>query len=286
MTSLVYVEGVSKSYRKKPILNDVSLAVEPGQILGLVGPNGAGKTTCLQAILGLTAYEGNIHVLGHEPKNGRHKMLNDVAYVSDVAVLPKWLKVSQALSYMQDVHPKFDDRKAREFLAKTKIPPHAKVKHLSKGMVTQLHLALILAIDAKVLILDEPTLGLDIVSRRQFYKHLLEDFYSEEKAIIVTTHQIEEIENILTHIAFINNGEILLSESADYIRDKYKLVSVTNDKFELAKTRKPLFTASMMGMHSMLFDSAESHNLSELGNIVTPTLADVFVGLVGQEAGA
>ena len=206
MTSLISVNNVSKSFGRKQVLTSVNFSVNAGQIVGLVGPNGAGKTTCLQAILGLTDFDGDISVLGHHPRKDRVNMLNDVAYIADVAILPKWLKVSQALSYMQDIHKNFNLEKAQEFLAKTNIALTDKVKALSKGMVAQLHLALILAIDAKVLILDEPTLGLDILTRRQFYNHLLEDFYNEDKCIVVTTHQIEEIEHILTDVAFIRAG--------------------------------------------------------------------------------
>ena len=186
MSAMISISGLHKSYKNKPVLNDVNLTLGAGQILGLVGPNGAGKTTCLQALLGLTSYEGEIDVLGYNPSKNREKMLADVAYIADVAVLPKWIKVNQALSYMQGVHPNFNRQKAEAFLAKTNMPATAKVKTLSKGMVTQLHLALILAIDAKILILDEPTLGLDILTRRQFYTHLLEDFYDEDKCIIIT----------------------------------------------------------------------------------------------------
>jgi len=214
MSPLISINKLSKSYGNKNVVSNVDLTISAGQIVGLVGPNGAGKTTCLQAILGLTDFDGDIDVLGHHPRKDRVKMLNDVAYIADVAILPKWLKVSQALTYMQDVHQNFDIEKAKKFLQKTNISLSDKDKVLSKGMVTQLHLALILAIDAKVLILDEPTLGLDILTRRQFYSHLLEDFYSEDKCIIITTHQIEEIEHILTDVAFIQEGKIVLSESA------------------------------------------------------------------------
>lgn len=284
MTALITLSGLSKSYSNQKVLKDVNLSVSPGQILGLVGPNGAGKTTCLQALLGLTGYEGTIDVLGYDPNRQRVQMLNEVAYISDVAVLPKWIKVEQALSYMQGVHPNFNREKAEAFLAKTNIPPAAKVEALSKGMVTQLHLALILAVDAKVLILDEPTLGLDILTRRQFYNHLLEDFYTEEKCIIVTTHQIEEIEHILTDVAFIRDGEIVLSQSVEAIRERFKLLAVTNEHKEQALALKPLVSNSMMGMTTMLFDHANPDEISNLGEIGSPTLADIFVGVMTQEA--
>jgi ABC-2 type transport system ATP-binding protein len=280
---MVSISGLQKSYKNKQVLNDVNLTLSAGQILGLVGPNGAGKTTCLQALLGLISYDGNIDVLGYNPRKNREKMLADVAYIADVAVLPKWIKVSQALTYMQGVHPNFNRQKAEAFLAKTNIPATAKVNTLSKGMVTQLHLALILAVDAKILILDEPTLGLDILTRRQFYTHLLEDFYDKDKCIIVTTHQIEEIEHILTDVAFIREGKIVLNQSVDAIRIRFKLVAVDNEHFELAKTYNPLFTTSMMGITSMLFDNAAPEVLATLGKVSSPTLADIFVGVMTQE---
>jgi ABC-2 type transport system ATP-binding protein len=283
MPAMISISGLHKSYKNKQVLNDINLTLGAGQILGLVGPNGAGKTTCLQALLGLTRYEGDIDVLGHNPKKSREKMLTEVAYIADVAVLPKWIKVNQALTYMQGVHPNFNRQKAEAFLAKTNISATAKVKTLSKGMVTQLHLALILAVDAKILILDEPTLGLDILTRRQFYTHLLEDFYDQDKCIIVTTHQIEEIEHILTDVAFIRDGKIVLAQSVDDIRNRFKLLAVDNEHLEQAKTYKPLVTNSMMGITSMLFDNTDPAKLESLGKMSTPTLADIFVGVMTQE---
>lgn len=283
MESLISITNVNKSYGSKQVLSGVDLTFTAGQIIGLVGPNGAGKTTCLQAILGLTDYDGEINVLGHHPRKDRVNMLKDVAYISDVAILPKWLKVSQALRYMNDIHPNFDSEKAEEFLAKTNIAHSDKVKALSKGMVAQLHLALILAIDAKVLVLDEPTLGLDILTRRQFYTHLLEDFYTEDKCILVTTHQIEEIEHILTHVAFIKDGKIVLSQSTDAIKARFDLVAVTNEQVQVANELKPLYKNSMMGLTTMLFDNQEKEILQGLGKVTVPSLADVFVGLMNKE---
>jgi ABC-2 type transport system ATP-binding protein len=284
MSAMISISGLHKSYKNMQVLNDVNLTLSAGQILGLVGPNGAGKTTCLQALLGLTSYEGDIDVLGYNPSKSREKMLVDVAYIADVAVLPKWIKVDQALTYMQGVHPNFNRQKAEAFLAKTNIPATSKVKNLSKGMVTQLHLALILAVDAKILILDEPTLGLDILTRRQFYAHLLEDFYDEDKCIIVTTHQIEEIEHILTDAAFIRDGKIVLNQSVDDIRNRFKLVAVDNDHLEQAKTYNPLFSNTMMGITSMLFDNSDPLVLATLGKVSSPSLADIFVGVMTQES--
>ena len=283
MSELISVNNVSKSFGKKQVLSSVNFTVSAGQIVGLVGPNGAGKTTCLQAILGLIDCEGDISVLGLHPKKERVKMLNDVTYIADVAILPTWLKVSQALTYMQDIHENFNREKADIFLAKTNILLTDKVKALSKGMVTQLHLALILAIDAKVLILDEPTLGLDILTRRQFYTHLLEDFYNEDKCIVITTHQIEEIEHILTDVAFIRQGEIVLAQSTEEIRDRFSLVAVDNEHLHSAEALSPLFKNSMMGLTTMLFDQQDKETLQNLGKLTVPSLADVFVGMMNKE---
>ncbi|MGS2719151.1 ABC transporter ATP-binding protein [Paraglaciecola aestuariivivens] len=283
MSAMLNVTALNKSFKNKQVLNDINFSLYQGQILGLVGPNGAGKTTCLQSLLGLIPYEGEINVLGYNPNKARDKMLNQVAYITDVAVLPKWIKVNQLLSYVEGVHTKFDRSKAEAFLAKTNIKHSAKVKTLSKGMVTQLHLAIILAIDAKVLILDEPTLGLDILTRRQFYTHLLEEFYTEEKCILVTTHQIEEIEHILTDVAFIKAGEVALHQSVDDMRERFKLLAVDNEHLEQAKALNPIAANSMMGITSMLFDNVDSQTLGQLGKVSTPTLADIFVGVMTQE---
>ena len=284
MADLISVKGLTKRYKSKTVVDQVNLSVGAGQILGLVGPNGAGKTTCLQAMLGLIDYDGQVEMLGLNPRAQRQQMLQEVAYIADVAVLPKWLKVSQALSYMADVHPNFDREKAENFLSKTNIEHSAKVKTLSKGMVTQLHLALILAIDAKVLILDEPTLGLDILTRRQFYTHLLEDFYDEDKCIIVTTHQIEEIEHILTDVAFIQDGKVVLSDSVEQMRERFKLVAVPSEQVPQAKELKPLYANSLMGLTSMLFDNKDDEQLSQFGQLSSPSLADIFVGVMNKEA--
>lgn len=284
MTDLISIQGLTKTYNNATVVNQIDLTVTAGQILGLVGPNGAGKTTCLQAILGLIDCQGSVEVLGLNPRTQRKEMLEQVAYIADVAVLPKWLKVSQALEYMAGVHPNFDIEKAETFLAKTNISKSAKVKTLSKGMVTQLHLALILAIDAKVLILDEPTLGLDILTRRQFYNHLLEDFYDEDKCIIVTTHQIEEIEHILTDVAFIQDGNLVLADNVESVRERFNLVAVNNEHVAEAKQLNPLYANSLMGLTSMLFDNKDTATLSQFGKLSTPTLADIFVGVMNKEA--
>lgn len=284
MKTLISISNLSKSFGGTTVVDKVNLTVTSGQILGLVGPNGAGKTTCLHAILGLADFDGEISVLGLNPRTQREEMLKQVSYISDVAVLPKWLKVSQALDYMSGVHPNFDREKALTFLAKTNIKHNAKVKELSKGMVTQLHLALILAVNAKVLVLDEPTLGLDILTRRQFYTHLLEDFYQEDRCILVTTHQIEEIEHILTDVAFIQDGKIVLAENTDDIKQRFKMLAVTQEHLEQAQQLKPLFSNSMMGLTTMLFDGVSSEQLADLGRVSSPSLADIFVGVMTKEA--
>lgn len=283
MESLVSLKKVSKKYGKKAVVDQVSLSISAGQIVGLVGPNGAGKTTCLQSLLGLTDYDGEIDVLGFEPKSQRTAMLQEIAYIADVAVLPKWITANQLLHYMESIHPKFSREKAESFLAKTNIGLTSKVGQLSKGMVVQLHLALILAIDAQVLVLDEPTLGLDLLTRRQFYSHLLEEFYTEEKCILITTHQIEEIEHILTDVAFIQNGKIVLAESTDHIKERFKLVAVSPENESQASSLKPLTSNRLMGITTMLFDNADSSALSGVGKVSTPSLADIFVGVMAKE---
>ncbi|WP_286233005.1 ABC transporter ATP-binding protein [Thalassotalea sediminis] len=283
MNEVLSLKQVSKSYKDIKVVDNVNLSVKPGQILGLVGPNGAGKTTCLQALLGLISYQGDINVLGFEPRKNRAEMLEHVAYIADVAVLPKWLTAQQAITYMSGVHPKFDADKARMFLAKTNIKESSKIGTLSKGMVTQLHLALILALDVSLLVLDEPTLGLDILTRRQFYSHLLEDFYNEEKSIVVTTHQIEEIEHILTDVAFIQEGKIVLSESVEHIRDRFKLVAVADENQKAATAMAPICTNRLMGITTMLFDHHSQAELESVGKVTSPSLADIFVGVMAKE---
>lgn len=288
MNTLISVEDLKKSYGNKTILNNINLTVEPGQILGLVGANGAGKTTCLQAILGLINYHGNIRVAGFNPNKQRAQMLNDVAYISDVAVLPKWMKVKQALSYMEGIHPNFDVNIALSFLEKTNIGLSSKVKQLSKGMVTQLHLALILAIDAKVLILDEPTLGLDILTRRQFYTHLIEDFYTPDKCIVVTTHQIEEIEHLLTNVAFIKSGEIIVNETTASLEERFKLLNVSSDKLALCEQFSPIHSNTMMGVSTLLIDcqlctEEQKDMLKDIGEVRSPSMADIFVATMSRE---
>ena len=276
--------SINFSFNSKFKVVEYEKNMNKGFMVVFDGSNGAGKTTCLHALLGLTDFDGDVSVLGFNPRQERETMLQQVSYISDVAVLPKWLKVSQAVEYMAGVHPNFDKEKALTFLAKTNIKHSARVKELSKGMVTQLHLALILAVSAQVLVLDEPTLGLDILTRRQFYTHLLEDFYQEDRCIIITTHQIEEIEHILTDVAFIQEGRIVLAENTDTIKQRFKMLAVTNDNIEQATQLSPLFSNSIMGITTMLFDDANTEVLNTLGTVSSPSLADIFVGVMTKEA--
>jgi len=281
MSSLISIVDLNKKYAGKSVLKNISLELKSGQIFGLLGPNGAGKTTCLQAILGLISFNGSIDVMGHDPRHARVKMLSELAYISDVAILPKWLKVEQCISYMSASHPKFNSKKALAFLAKTNVSLSSKIKTLSKGMITQVHLALMLAIDVKILVLDEPTLGLDLLTRAQFYEHLLEDFYSDQKCILITTHQVEEIEHILTDIAFIQEGELILSDNVHHLQQRYRYVAITADKIAAAKLLNPIYSHSQMGLTAMMFVDINDNKLAELGPVSTPTLAQIFIATLG-----
>jgi ABC-2 type transport system ATP-binding protein len=262
----------------------VDLRVEEGRILGLIGPNGAGKTTALNAILGLTAYQGELRVLGRDPWTERDRLMRDVCFISDVAVLPRWIKVSQALEYVAGVHPRFERAKAENFLAKTTIGRGSRVRELSKGMVAQLHLALVMAINARLLVLDEPTLGLDILFRKQFYDSLLNDYFDGSRTIVVTTHQVEEIENVLTDVMFMNRGRIVLNCSMDELEKRYLEVTVNPENLAAARALKPVNERQVLGRSLLLFDGAERQKLSELGATRTPSVADLFVAIVGNQA--
>ncbi|HEV8444084.1 MAG TPA: ABC transporter ATP-binding protein, partial [Steroidobacteraceae bacterium] len=239
MTAIIEARGLTKRYGDTPVLRGITLNVQPGRIVGLIGPNGAGKTTAIKAILGLTAFDGELKVLGKDPRTERNELMNEVCFIADVAVLPRWIKVSQALDFVAGVHPRFDRKRAEEFLARTDIRPDRRVRQLSKGMVTQLHLALILAIDAKLLVLDEPTLGLDLLFRRSFYDTLLNDYFDKERTILVTTHQVEEIENILTDVIFIQRGEIALDAPTETLGERFVQLVPTPDKVEAARALRP-----------------------------------------------
>ena len=275
--SAIVARNLSKKYNGKPALDEVSFAIEPGRIVGLIGPNGAGKTTALKAILGLTTVEGELSVLGRDPRTARNALMNDVCFIADVAILPRWIRVSQAIDFVEGVHPRFSRAKCEAFLARTKLQPKQRVREMSKGMIVQLHLALVMAIDAKVLVLDEPTLGLDILYRKQFYQSLLEDYFDEEKTIIVTTHQVEEIEHILTDILFVRAGKIALAATMDDVAQRFTEVMVAPAQAEAARALGPLDERGVFGKSIFLFDGIEKSRLAELGELRTPNVADLFV---------
>lgn len=277
MDAVIHAQGIRKSYGKKIALDNVDLTIPAGRIIGLIGPNGAGKTTLLKGILGLAQVEGSLQVLGLNPFTDRVKLLEDISFIADTAILPSWIKVSEALDYIEGVHPKFSREKALSFLAKTKIMPDNKVKSLSKGMVTQLHLALIMAIDSKLLVLDEPTLGLDIIYRKQFYESLLNDYYDAQKTIVITTHQVEEIEGILTDLIFINDGKILLETTMDELPNRFVELQVEAGEKQAALAHNPIHVRTILGGFSMVFENADANQLRALGKVTTPSVADLFV---------
>ena len=275
--SAIVARNLNKNYNGKPALDDVSFAIEPGRIVGLIGPNGAGKTTALKAILGLTTFGGELSVLGQDPRTARNALMNDVCFIADVAILPRWIRVSQAIDFVEGVHPRFSRAKCEAFLARTKLQPKQRVREMSKGMIVQLHLALVMAIDAKVLVLDEPTLGLDILYRKQFYQSLLNDYFDEEKTIIVTTHQVEEIEHILTDILFVRAGQIALAATMDEVAERFTEVMVAPDQADAARALGPLDERGVFGKTIFLFDGIGKSRLAELGELRTPNVADLFV---------
>src|SRR5437899_5407040 len=281
----IEAHGLRKVFGTTVALDNVDLRVKEGGILGLIGPNGAGKTTALNAILGLTSYEGNLTVLGRDPWNAREELMRDVSFIADVAVLPRWIRVTQLLDYVAGVHPKFDRAKAEGFLAKTTIKHTSKVRQLSKGMVAQLHLAVVMAIDAKLLVLDEPTLGLDILYRKQFYDSLLNDYFDRNRTIVLTTHQVDEIQHILTDLIFIDRGRIVLSCSMEEFETRYVEVTVNPDQVAVARALKPMYERQVFGRTILLFDRVERGRLLQLGEVRTPSIADLFVAVVGNQAG-
>lgn len=278
----IEARGLRKAYGATVALDGVDLKVEAGRILGLIGPNGAGKSTALLAMLGLTPYEGELRVLGHDPWTERDRLMRDVCFIADVAVLPRWMRVSQALDYVDGVHPRFDRAKAEGFLDRTTIKRTSKVRELSKGMVTQLHLALIMAIDAKLLILDEPTLGLDILFRKQFYDSLLNDYFDRSRTIVVTTHQVEEVQHILTDVVFLDRGRIVLDASMEDLEGRYLELAVAPEQLAAARTFRPLYERAGLGRSFLIFDGADRARLEELGEVRTPSLADIFVARMGE----
>jgi ABC-2 type transport system ATP-binding protein len=281
---VIEARGLRKLFKTTVALDGVDLRVGEGRILGLIGPNGAGKTTALNAILGLTPYEGELKVLGRDPWNERDLLMRDVCFIADVAVLPRWMRVSQALDYVAGVHPRFDRGKAEGFLAKTTIKRGSKVRELSKGMVAQLHLALVMAIDARLLVLDEPTLGLDILYRKQFYDSLLNDYYDRSRTILVTTHQVDDIQNVLTDLMFINRGRIVLDCSMEEFESRYAEVMVHPERVAAARALKPMHERQVLGRSILLFDRADRQQLVALGEVRTPGIADLFVAVMGIDS--
>ncbi len=280
----IEARGLRKAFGTTIALDGVDLRVEEGRILGLIGPNGAGKTTALNAILGLTRYQGDLRVLGRDPWGERARLMCDVCFMADVAVLPRWMRVSQVLDYVAGVHPRFERAKAEGFLAKTTIQHNRRVRELSKGMVTQLHLALVMAIDARVLVLDEPTLGLDILFRKQFYDSLLGDYFDGRRSILVATHQVDEIQHVLTDVMFIDRGRIVFDRSMEDVESRYREVAVHPDQLAAARALEPIHERQGIGRSVLLFDGAEGQQLAVLGEVRTPSLADLFVAVMGDRS--
>ena len=280
MTSLVKARNVTKRFGTFKAVDDVSFDIDKGRIMGLIGPNGAGKTTLLKAVLGLTDCEGSLSVLGLDPFRQRRELMQNICFIADVAVLPRWIKVTQLLDFIESVHPNFSRARAEELLSQTDINASSKVKELSKGMVTQLHLSIITAIDAKLLVLDEPTLGLDIIFRKDFYGNLLNDYFDEERTIVITTHQVEEIENLLTDVMFINHGKIVLDSSMDDIPGQYVELMATSENAAKAESMKPIFTREVFGKRVLTFEGVSRESLEGLGEVRTPDIADLFVAKV------
>jgi ABC-2 type transport system ATP-binding protein len=278
--AVIEARGIRKAFGTTMALDGVDLSVEEGRIVGLIGPNGAGKTTALNAILGLTQYEGQLTVLGRDPWTARAQLMRDVAYIADVAVLPRWIRVSQLLDYAGGVHPRFDRAKAEEFLARTAIKRNARVRELSKGMMTQLHLALVMAVEARLLVLDEPTLGLDILYRKQFYDALLNDYFDQSRTILVTTHQVEEIQDVLTDVVFINRGRIVFASSMEQFESRYLEVVVRPDRLAAARALRPIHERQLLGRSVLLVEGADRDQLAALGEVRKPSLADLFVAVM------
>jgi len=279
----IEAHGLRKTFGSTVALDGIDLNVEEGRILGLIGPNGAGKSTALNAILGLTPYQGELKVLGRNPWAERERLMRDVCFIADVAVLPRWLRVNQAVDYVAGVHPRFDRAKAEAFLAKTSIKRTSRVRELSKGMVAQLHLALVMAIDARLLVLDEPTLGLDLLYRKQFYDTLLNDYFDHTRTIIVTTHQVEEVQHVLTDLMFIDRGRVVLSCSMEAFEARYLELTVRSDQVAAARALKPINERQLLGRSVLLFDQADPAQLAALGEVRTPSIADLFVAVIGGQ---
>ncbi len=280
MSNVIHARNVTKRFGDLRAVDDVSFDIEKGRITGLIGPNGAGKTTLLKAVLGLTDCEGSLSVLGLDPFRQRKELMRNICFIADVAVLPRWIRVNQLLDYVEAIHPHFTRKRAEELLAETKIPSRAKVRELSKGMVTQLHLSIITAVDATLLVLDEPTLGLDIIFRKEFYRNLLNDYFDEQRTILVTTHQVEEIENLLTDVMFINNGRLVLDASMDSLPERYVELMVAGEFADRARQMKPIFEREVFGKKVLTFEDVKREDLENLGELRTPDIADLFVAKV------
>ena len=277
MSAVISARGMTKRYGKRVAVDNIDFDIPAGRIVGLIGPNGSGKTTTLKAALGLVPFEGQLSVLGFDPRTQRDALMQEVCFIADVAILPKWLRVREAIDFVEGVHPRFNREKAERYIAATKLTPDMKVKSMSKGMIVQLHLALVMAIDAKLLVLDEPTLGLDIMYRKQFYQNLLEDYFDENKTIVITTHQVEEVEHILTDLMFIREGKIVLAASMDEVGERYTEVMVPGDKLNAANALQPIDQRTVFGKSVMLFDGVPRHQLAALGETRNPSVADLFV---------
>ncbi|MEW6373580.1 MAG: ABC transporter ATP-binding protein [Pseudomonadota bacterium] len=277
MSAVISARGLTKRYGKQTAIAGIDFDIPAGRIVGLIGPNGSGKTTTLKAALGLIPFEGELSVMGFDPRTQRDALMQDVCFIADVAILPRWLRVRDAVDFVAGIHPRFDRARAERYIANTKLKPAMKVKEMSKGMIVQLHLALVMAIDAKLLVLDEPTLGLDIIYRKQFYQNLLEDYFDENKTIVITTHQVEEVEHILTDLMFIRDGRIVLAASMDEVGERYIEVMVPADKVNAANALQPIDQRTVFGKSVMLFDGVSRAQLSALGETRNPSVADLFV---------
>ncbi len=279
--NVISARNLRKAYRSKLALDNTSFEIESGRIIGLIGPNGAGKTTALKAILGLVPFEGELRVLGLDPRTQRDELMRDVCFIADVAVLPRWIRVREAIDFVEGIHPRFDRAKCERFIANTQLNPNLRVREMSKGMIVQLHLALVMAIDARLLVLDEPTLGLDILYRKQFYQRLLEDYFDEQKTIIITTHQVEEVENILTDVMFIRDGKIVLTAPMDTVADRYTELLASGGNIDQARALGPIDERALpFGKTVMLFDGVPRQQLAALGETRNPGLADLFVAIM------
>jgi ABC-2 type transport system ATP-binding protein len=286
MSPLIHARDLCKKFGSHVALDHVNFAVQPGRIVGLIGPNGAGKTTALRAVLGLTSYDGALDVLGREPFRERAALMREASFIADVAVLPSWLSVEHAIEFVAGVHPKFRPERARALLAKTDIAGHRRMRELSKGMKTMVHLALTMAIDARLLVLDEPTLGLDILARREFYDALVNDYMDETRTILITTHQVEEVENLLTDVLFIDKGRIVLDCSMDDIAARYAAIAVSEDELAAARAEQPFHERPMLGKRILYFERPNFERLAAFGDVSTPSVADLFVAKLSRGVNA